>query len=80
MTFIEAKEKLEQIANGRPFALDYFCFCKPKHEGKKYESIDASVYIEGYGWHKAQSWKTALNILEDRMKEPVIDETETPND
>jgi len=69
MTFEEAYAKLEEIAGGEFFSIEY----KLTNHGNGVIDTACNVYIFGGHWHSGNTWEVALQSLTDR--EPLSPET-----
>ena len=72
MNFTEAKLKLNEIAGGSYHSMTYN-LVDFGDDGVLVQ--ECSVYIDGYGIQTAQTWQTALALMEEVVT-PVIDFSE----
>jgi hypothetical protein len=63
MNFLEAREELKKLADGRYRTLGYSV---TEHESGTKE-VECSVYVDGFDWYKASRWEEALQRLESAM-------------
>lgn len=74
MKFLTAKKELDKIAEGRYHALRYQL--TGYKTGKK--GAECEVYIDGYSWFTSPTWKGALTLIKNALKNTKPDLTEAP--
>jgi len=75
MNFVQAKQKLRKIANGKYFAIEY----KEIDFGIAIQpEVVCNVYINGSNWHKAATWEDALKKLEEELNPPASNPDQRP--
>lgn len=75
MTFEGAKKKLKKVAKGAYRSIRYSVIIHT--DGTQHP--ECSLYIDGYNWHSARTWKEVFNKLEEQKNgAPDIDLNEEP--
>jgi len=59
MTFLEAKEEVKQLANGRFHAVVYEL---SEHQDGTLEQT-CSVYVDGQNWQVYHTWEEAISMM-----------------
>ncbi len=72
MLFMDAKKKLEKIANGRFHAIEYSC--DVYEDGSNI--VNCTVYIDGYRHQAGSTWNKALEKLKLKIKNEQMSPTD----
>jgi len=82
MKFEQAIKKVRKMAKGEYFTLKYK-FTDYPNNGGSHPTIECVIYVDGFDYHEAKTWKDAIKMLDLAMnppKEKPIDLNEMPKE